>query len=223
MTLTVAGSFNSYAWSTGASTSSIEITQPGTYTVDIVATNGCELKAVRDIEQFPAPVVQITANPGKVEEGESSQLFAEGLLNYSWTPTETLDNSNIQGPTATPLSNTTYTVTGFDANGCMGEASIEVKVEGDAIVDKLLPSNFFSPNSDAENPRWVVGEISEFPQCGVTVYDDKGVKVFDAKPYLDNWDGTHNGKPLPDGVYYYIIRCDGEESKPRMGSITILR
>jgi gliding motility-associated-like protein len=223
MTLTVAGSFNSYAWSTGASTSSIEITQPGTYTVDVVATNGCELKAVRDIEQFPAPVVQITANPGKVEEGESSQLFAEGLLNYSWTPTETLDNSNIQGPTATPLSNTTYTVTGFDANGCMGEASIEVKVEGDAIVDKLLPSNFFSPNSDAENPRWVVGEISEFPQCGVTVYDDKGVKVFDAKPYLDNWDGTHNGKPLPDGVYYYIIRCDGEESKPRMGSITILR
>jgi gliding motility-associated-like protein len=65
--------------------------------------------------------------------------------------------------------------------------------------------------------------MDEYPQCGVTIYDDKGVKVFSAKPYLNDWDGTYNGKRLPDGVYYFIIRCDGEENKPRTGSITVLR
>lgn len=223
LTLLVSGTFDSYLWSTGATTAAAEISGGGTYSVEVKASNGCELKAIREIVEFEAPVVTITADPAAVEEGQSSQLFAEGLLNYTWTPPGTLNNSSIQDPIATPLATTLYKVVGFDANNCGGEASFEVKVKGDATVDKLTPSNFFSPNSDSQNPFWRVGDIGLYPQCGVTIYDDKGVKVFNAKPYLEDWDGTHNGKMLPDGVYYYVIRCDGEESKPRMGSITILR
>jgi gliding motility-associated-like protein len=37
----VAGSFNSFSWSTGASGSSITVTQPGTFTVNTVDNNGC--------------------------------------------------------------------------------------------------------------------------------------------------------------------------------------
>jgi gliding motility-associated-like protein len=47
--------------------------------------------------------------------------------------------------------------------------------------------------------------------------------VHDAKPYLNNWDGTFNGRSLPDGVYYFIIKCEGETNKPKTGSITLLR
>ena len=101
---------------------------------------------------------------------------------------------------------------------------MEVKVRGESIVSKLAPSNFFSPNADGVGDYWQVTKIDEYPQCGVTIYDDKGVKVYEAKPYQNNWEGTFtNGKQLPDGVYYYIIRCDGEESVPRTGSITVLR
>ena len=69
----------------------------------------------------------------------------------------------------------------------------------------------------------MVENILNYPQCSVTIYDDKGVRVYDAKPYNNDWDGTFRGKQLPDGVYYYIIRCDGEENNPRSGSITVLR
>jgi gliding motility-associated-like protein len=223
LTLLVSGTFDSYNWSTGATTPTIEISGGGTYSVEVKASNGCELKAVKEILEFPEPVVQVTADPSTVEEGQSSHLFADGLLNYTWEPPGTLNNSSIQDPIATPLATTLYKVVGFDANTCIGRGSIEVKVKGDAIIDKLVPGNFFSPNADSKNPYWMIGDISQYPQCGVTVYDDKGVKVFNAKPYLEDWDGTYNGKPLPDGVYYYIIRCEGEESRPRMGSITILR
>ena len=132
--------------------------------------------------------------------------------------------STIENPVAMPLTSTAYTVTGKDINNCHGMASVEVRVKGEAIVKKLKPSNFFSPDQgDAVNPYWIVEKIDEYPQCAVTIYDDKGVKVFDAKPYMNDWDGTFNGKRLPDGVYYYIIRCEGEESLPRSGSITVLR
>jgi gliding motility-associated-like protein len=123
-----------------------------------------------------------------------------------------------------PLTSTTYTVTGAGANGCKSSASVDVKVRGDAIVNKLVPANLFSPNGDATGQYWTVEKIDEYPQCGVSIYDDKGVKVYDAKPYLNNWEGSFtNGRQLPDGVYYYIIRCDGEEGNPKTGSITVLR
>ncbi len=217
-------SFSSYSWSTGETTPTITVSALGEYTVNVVAANGCNLKAIQEITGLPEPVVTATATPAVIDEGESTQLVATGLLDFTWSPIETLTEINQAETTATPTSSTTYTVTGQDGNGCTGTASIEVKVRGEAIVNKLLPSIFFSPNRDATGQFWTIGNIEEYPQCAITIYDDKGVKVFDAKPYLNNWEGTFNGsKRLPDGAYYYLIRCDGEENRPRSGSITILR
>ena len=122
------------------------------------------------------------------------------------------------------MTTTSYTVKGSAAGfTCLGIGTIQVTVKGEPIVNKLTPAKFFSPNQDDKNPVWQVQNITDFPQCGVSIYDDKGVKVYEAKPYLNDWDGTFNGQKLPDGVYYYVIRCDGEENKPRTGSITVLR
>jgi gliding motility-associated-like protein len=215
--------FTSYLWSTGETSPTITVKDPGDYNVAVVATNGCKLKAEQTIGGLPSPTVTATATPEEIDEGASAQLTAEGLLDFSWTPTETLSDPSISNPIATPLSSTTYTVTGKGGNGCVGSTTVQLKVRGEAIVNKLLPGNFFSPNGDAVGAFWMVGKIDEYPQCEVTIYDDKGVKVYNSKPYQNNWDGTFNGKRLPDGVYYYIIRCEGEESMPRSGSITLLR
>ncbi|HYG18247.1 MAG TPA: gliding motility-associated C-terminal domain-containing protein, partial [Ohtaekwangia sp.] len=224
ITLEVIGTFTSYAWSTGATGSSITATDDGTYTVDVTAVNGCVLTATRDVTGLPAPGVVVTATPQQINEGESTQLSAAGLENFQWTPEESLTTApNIADPVANPLVTTTYTVTGTDANGCTGTATIQVTVLGEAIVNKLAPKNFFSPNNDGPNELWQVDNIADYPQCGVTIYDDKGVKVYSAKPYNNDWNGTFNGKALPNGVYFFVIRCDGEENAPRTGSITVIR
>lgn len=224
LVLAVNGTFNSYLWSTGASSPTITVATPGEYSVEVTATNGCELKAVQEVAGLPAPVVTATSTPELINEGESVQLSASGLLTYNWTPAESVSAPDQAETTATPLTSTTYTVSGKDGNECEGTTTIEVKVKGESIVSKLKPSNFISPNGDATGQYWIVEKIDEYPQCTVTIYDDKGVKVYDAKPYQNNWEGTFtSGKRLPDGVYYYIIRCDGEENMPRTGSITVLR
>ncbi|MEJ7647343.1 MAG: FG-GAP-like repeat-containing protein [Chryseolinea sp.] len=222
--LGTSNSFSSYAWSNGETSPTITVNASGEYSVSVVAANGCNLKAIQEITSLPEPVVAATATPEIIDEGESTQLSATGLMDFTWAPIETLGEVNQAETSATPISSTTYTVSGKDGNGCVGTASIEVKVRGEAIVNKLIPSIFFSPNGDATGQFWTIGGIDEYPQCGVSIYDDKGVRVFEAKPYLNNWEGTFNlGKRLPDGAYYFIIRCDGEENKPRSGSITILR
>jgi hypothetical protein len=37
------------------------------------------------------------------------------------------------------------------------------------------------------------------------VFNRWGEKVFEAKNYNNNWDG----KNLPDGVYFYVLKCRG--------------
>jgi gliding motility-associated-like protein len=223
LNVVVGGTFTSVVWNTGETASSIYAKDDGTYFID-VQTTGCVLHKERIITTEASPAVLVTASPEEIAEGESSQLEASGLANYAWTPADGLSSTTIFNPVATPLTTTTYTVKGT-ASGftCPGIGMIEVTVKGEPIVNKLVPARFFSPNQDDKNPVWLIENILDFQQCGVTIYDDKGVKVYEAKPYLNDWDGTFNGQKLPDGVYYYVIRCDGEENKPRTGSITVLR
>jgi len=72
--------FNSYAWSTGETSSTITVKDPGDYSVNVVSSNGCKLKAEQTIGGLPAPTVTATATPEEIDEGASAQLTAEGLL-----------------------------------------------------------------------------------------------------------------------------------------------
>ncbi|HZY78940.1 MAG TPA: FG-GAP-like repeat-containing protein [Cyclobacteriaceae bacterium] len=224
LTLSVAPTFSEYLWSTNATTPTIDVTASGTITVQLKNSIGCKISASKEVVRLPKPAVEATAEAATIDLGASTKLSASaGFTSYEWTPAETLDNAESNSPTATPIITTVYTVNVVDGNGCIGEDSVEVLVNVDNPTNLLKPSNFFSPNTDATNPYWEVGNILNFPQCAVTVFDERGLKVFEAKPYDNTWDGTsNNGKKLPDGVYYYLIRCEGD-SGSKTGSITILR
>lgn len=227
ITLTATGSgfnSNSYQWSNAATSSAISIGADGAYSVSATATSGgCVITASQAVTMLPSPDITVTATPTTVNDGQTSQLTASGLTNYVWHPGKTLSDSIISNPIASPTTTTLYKVSGKGINGCVGKDSILVNVNGESIAVKLKPQNFFSPgNGDLINEKWEVPTITNYPQCGVTIYDEKGLKVYEAKPYLNNWDGTFNGHLLPIGVYYYIIKCDGENT-PKTGSITLVR
>jgi gliding motility-associated-like protein len=222
--LEVTGAFTAYSWSNGATTQAVFVKNPGTYSVDVTTTTGCAINATREVKRFEEPEVTATATPAEIAEGQASVLAASGLQTYLWEPAATLSSATDPNPTAMPSENTVYTVKGKDANGCKGEAIIEVRVREGSIYSKITPSKFFSPdNGDETGNFWVVEKIEEYPACQIAVYDDKGIKVHEAKPYLNNWDGTLNGRKLPDGVYYFVIKCEGDPNKPKTGSITLLR
>jgi gliding motility-associated-like protein len=218
-------SFASYLWSTGQTTPEIDITAGGPYNVKVNTGTGCEITVVQQIETLSAPSVAVSADPLEIVEGQSTNLTVTGLTSkFLWSPEDGLSNTAIASPIATPVKTITYAVSGQDENGCAGEGSIEIIVKDEKATKKILPAKFFSPdNGDDLNNFWTVEKILDYPHCEVSIYDDKGVKVYHSKPYNNDWDGTYNGKRLPDGVYYYVIKCSGEENSPKTGSITMLR
>lgn len=232
ITLQASNGFDSYQWSNGSTTlsntsSSLLVTADGTYTVTAtLASSVCPGTASKAISLLPPPDVTASASETTITEGQTTQLTATGLSSYNWSPGTSLSDSTIANPVATPLTSpvTVYTVSGTDANGCYGEATLSISVLGEAIISKLKPYNFLSPDNNGKNDFWTVDENMPNYPCSVTVYDAKGVKVYQSKPYNNNWNGTMNGdgQPLPNGAYYYIIKCDGE-TQVKTGSITLIR
>jgi gliding motility-associated-like protein len=138
-------------------------------------------------------------------------------VQYLWSPDININNDTIKNPTITATKETTYTLKVTDIRGCVAEDSIIVKV-----LDGLEIPNTFTPNGDGVNDTWVIPDLDTYPGATVDIFTRYGQKVFHSNGYGVPWDGTNNGKPLPQGVYYYIIKTNYTE-KPLSGTITIIR
>jgi len=59
----------------------------------------------------------------------------------------------------------------------------------------------------------------------VKVFNRYGQLVFRNDNYQNNWEGTNDGKPIPDGTYYYVITYNLVSGKTfqTKGDVTILR
>jgi gliding motility-associated-like protein len=219
--LEVLGSFASFLWDTGETTSFIYVKEPRNYSVEVTA--GCVITATRAVGELNGPTVTATATPSTVAIGEVTVLRASGLQEYHWKPNNSVEDSLSATTNAKPPGATTYTVYGKAANGCYGQATVDVGIIADDPLSLLTPTNYFSPNDDEFNPYWRVQNMELLNQCGVTIYDERGFKVHEAKPYLNDWDGfSLKGQRLPAGVYFYIIRCD-DSKKVLSGSINLIR
>ncbi len=187
-----------------------------TYTLIASDANCSDTTTVNVTLLPPAPIS--TVSPLTINRGQSVQLSASGGTNYFWTPSNTLSDSTIANPIASPSKTTTYIVVDQDAAGCIGIDSVIVNVTPDS---GLIFFNTFTPNHDGINDTWYIGNIDLYPNNEVTVYNRWGSIVFQAYGYLNTWDGTSSGTNLPDATYYYLVYT-GTGGKYE-GAVTIIR
>ncbi len=103
-----------------------------------------------------------------------------------------------------------------DPEGC-DSAWVFITIEGCVIP------NAFSPNGDGINDHFEIpcaeGNVS------FSVWNRWGIEIYRNDSYMNDWDGTYKGSPLPDGTYYYVLRytkSDGSEVN-KAGFITLHR
>jgi gliding motility-associated-like protein len=85
---------------------------------------------------------------------------------------------------------------------------------------EFLISNLLTPNGDGQNDTWKVSDPTVIAGCTVKIYNRWGQPVYETVDYNNEWGGTKNDEDLPDGVYFYSIKCDNKEYT---GSINLLR
>jgi gliding motility-associated-like protein len=200
----------------------------GTSTITITAKdnggtyNGGTDSLVRNFTITINPLnVQITPSRAlPVPRFDAVQLNASGATNYKWQETHgILGGQNSASLSIKPTMNTLYKVVGTTAGGCRNEAQLMVQIVGTYNPEVV---NVLTPNGDGKNDKWVIWNISTFPESEVKVFDRAGRMVFSKKNYTNDWDGTLNGKPLPEGTYIYVIDL-GAGMEPLKGVLTIIR
>ncbi|MFM7079651.1 MAG: hypothetical protein ACKOYC_07640, partial [Bacteroidota bacterium] len=112
----------SYAWSNGATTSSITPSAAGTYTVTVTNANGCTgtTSQAVTINANPVPVISGTFSAC---QGASATLNAApaGAASYLW-------NNGATSASISPNTSGTYTVTVTLVGGCSGSSSQAVTI-----------------------------------------------------------------------------------------------
>lgn len=98
----------SYLWNTGATTTSIPVTGPGTYRVTITFDTGCSTSASKYIQPNLCSA-SVAYNP---DNTLTAQATGTAPFTYAWQP------GGFTTPTIAPTANGYYSVVVTDANGC---------------------------------------------------------------------------------------------------------
>ena len=175
---------------------------------------GCENDtAVHSIYIYNYPI--ITAHYDTITLGNSIQLNAENGFDYVWSPNLHIDNNLVYNPIVTPTSTTNYQATITGPGTCVYTADYHITVEID--LDIVVIHNLITPNGDGYNDFWIIEQIEFFEQNEVKVFNQYGQIVYQASPYLNNWD-TDN---LPNGTYFYTVQL-AKDQPVLKGTFTIL-
>lgn len=194
-----------FNWSTGETTTEIQVNEVGTYSVIVTNTNGCSKE--RTITVTPSNIATIDSFDiidASTNNSITVNVSGEGDYEYS------IDN--IDGPyqDSNTFSNVTpgiHTVYVRDKNDC-------------GIVEDLVSvigfPKFFTPNQDTYNDTWQVQGVNTPNQLQSTIYifDRYGKLITQLDPRGPGWDGTYNGKLMPTSDYwFYVVLQDGREFK----------
>lgn len=90
--------------------------------------------------------------------------------------------------------------------------------------DEFIIPTLITPNQDGKNDAFVIEGLHDaYPTCKVTIVNRWGGVVYKSEGYELPWDGTHKGKPVPSGTYYYVIELNDGGKKSINGPISVLR
>ena len=76
---------------------------------------------------------------------------------------------------------------------------------------KLVMPNAFSPNDDGHNDVYKAKEYQSLVEFHAYIYNRWGQKLYEWNNPADGWNGTHNGKPVKEGVYFVVVKARGAD------------
>ena len=185
-----------------ATTASADIVLKATY-----IEKGVEVEKTEDFTANAPLYVEFTSNPSDLDTGATIE----------WHISNTSAGINI----TRYEENTSYTFT------VAGKHVITLNVvqDGDILESKSISitisdshlemPNAFSPNGDGINDYFQAKTNSQsIVEFHAYIFNRHGQKLYDWTDWQDEksgWDGTHNGHPVKDGVYFVYVKALGAD------------
>jgi len=124
---------NSYVWNTGATTATITITAPGTYTAQVTDQLGCTASDTFKVTLYPNATVTLADSTFLCEGGTKTIDAGSGFQNYLWNTSNTTEVITVNS-----IGN--YWVNVKDVHGCPGSDTT-------FVASIPSPKNFLLPDT----------------------------------------------------------------------------
>lgn len=209
-----------YLWNSGETSKMVSFLLKNDTIVSVVIDNGCAKDSTTHfIKALPKPIADFSLKPEYPKTNELTYINFTGSdgYNFDWI-----------------INGDSIFINSADISHKFknkGDNIVHLYVENKYqcfdtiskyIVVKDLLVNTFTPNNDGVNDYWELNDLVNYPNCQVWVFDKWNGEIFYSKSYTIPWDGTHKGKDVPAGSYYYVIDY-GDGSEIEKGVITIIR
>lgn len=206
--------FITYLWNDGSVDQYLQVDSAGTYSVEAMDSAGCRFSDDVVVTLDVPPSLDLGAGQN-ICDGAAVVLDAgPGFTSYLWNT----------GATTQTLSVTTvgnYFVTAT-FNSCTQTDDINVT---DECGSELFIPNVFTPNNDGVNDLMKLLGVN-LQTYHLLVFDRWGKQLFESTSITSSWDGTVNGKPVPEGVYFYRVNYQfigSEVEEEKKGNVTLVR
>lgn len=162
-----------------------------------------------DTDALPGEVTRYELTPGDGDDDNAQFYLADDRLYLAGTA-----NYDVK-----PAYN--FRLKATDIRGASFEKPFVLTVLDDPQISLPLPVvNYLSPNDDGKNDYWAVRNVDIYKDFSLRIVDQFGNVVYARdNNYQNEWDGKLNGRPLPDGNYYFIF---GNGKKTFKGNIAIV-
>lgn len=215
------------------------ITDPmpaGSYNVSMIVTSpeGCidSITNYNFLTVYPLPTANFYWSPNPVqmfntEVSFSNQSFLS--VDYEWTFEEGsqlfsyVENPQIILPEGI-VGNYEVTLVAITEFGCSDTITKIVEVLPEVLI--YVP-NTFTPDGDEFNQDWRISiEGLDIYDFEINVFNRWGEMIWESHDPYDGWDGTYNGKLVPNGMYSWTIRAGdklNDSSYDWHGHVNVLR
>ena len=213
----------------GPETLTVTPAQTTVYTMVGHGTNDCDAAPLtKKITVHPLPVATVETNPRFVDSDNPvvtltdaspysvrrTWLFSDGIPEEHTSPC-----SHNFGEVSS--DSTDVTLVAYNDLDCSDTLAFRLPV----TQFTFYAPNAFTPERP-DNNTFRIYTANAQENFSVYIYDRQGRQVFASKDLHFAWDGTFEGRKLPQGAYTYVIRYrrpDTEDIVTQRGSVTLIR
>ncbi len=192
------------------------------------AADSCDIAAIDIlVKEIPLPVIDMEYTPHYIDSETPVVSFTDLSQNRYSTQWLFGDGGMSTGEHISHhfdiyADSCNYvTMNSFNELGCKVDTTWTIPID----TFGFYRPNVFTP-SKATNNVFQIVSFNKMDKFHIAIYNRRGTRVFASDDPQFVWDGTHNGKPCPQGAYPYVVtytRAGSITEFKVKGTITLLR